>query len=93
MNEVALILFVAGRNPLVEAAAERVRRACLTRPAPACHLTVVDVSIYTAVAAAERVFVTPTLLRRQPLPERRVVGDLSDAERVLTSLGLSAPPP
>jgi circadian clock protein KaiB len=93
MNDIALVLFVAGRNSPAEAAAERVRRACVARTLPPCHLTVVDVSAYAAVAGAERVFVTPTLLRRQPLPEQRVVGDLSDPERVLAGLGLAAPAP
>ena len=49
---------------------------------------IVDLRERPEVAEAERILATPLLVRTQPQPERRVIGDLSDPERVLTSLGL-----
>jgi circadian clock protein KaiB len=51
---------------------------------------VVDVREQPAVAEAERVIATPMLVRVQPVPVRRVVGDLSDVEKVLWGLGLGS---
>jgi circadian clock protein KaiB len=41
-------------------------------------------------AQEDNILATPTLVKASPLPEKRVVGDLSDKEKVLTALGLTA---
>jgi circadian clock protein KaiB len=52
------------------------------------ELEVIDLREQPEVAEAERILATPMLVRVEPGPVRRVAGDLSDAERVLWTLGL-----
>jgi circadian clock protein KaiB len=52
------------------------------------EVDVVDLRTHPEVAEAERILATPLLVRVQPEPVRRLVGDLTDTERVLWSLGL-----
>lgn len=56
-------------------------------------LEVVDLAAEPARAAADSVIAAPTVLRLQPGPERRIVGDLSDAKVVCEALGLGAGKP
>ncbi len=93
MSDVEFVLYVAGPNPQVEAAVEQLRQECAGRLALSCRLTVVDVQAQPTAAAAAQVFVTPTLVQQQPAPERRVVGDLRDPQRMMAALGLAAPTP
>ena len=55
---------------------------------PDGELEVIDLRERPEVAEAERILATPLLVRVEPSPVRRVAGDLSDAERVLWTLGL-----
>lgn len=52
------------------------------------EIEIVDVFKHPGVALTERVFMTPTLIRLAPGPERRIVGTLSQTAAVLQSLGL-----
>lgn len=52
-------------------------------------LEVVDVYQQPALADEERIFATPTLVRTSPLPLRRIVGNLSDPQRLQAGLGIS----
>jgi circadian clock protein KaiB len=54
-------------------------------------IDVVDLDQHPEVAEAERIVATPMLVRVSPAPVRRIVGDLSDLERVRWGLGLGAP--
>jgi len=53
-----------------------------------CELRVIDVARVGDASAGEVPVATPTLVKRWPAPERRIVGDLSDRDRVLTALSL-----
>jgi circadian clock protein KaiB len=50
----------------------------------------VDLAKQPELARADDVFALPTLVRRSPTPARRVIGDLSDTDRVLASLEMTA---
>jgi circadian clock protein KaiB len=52
------------------------------------EVQVVDLAERPEVAEAERILATPLLVREEPLPVRRIAGDLSDPERVVWTLGL-----
>jgi circadian clock protein KaiB len=52
------------------------------------RLEVVDLRDRPEVAEQERILATPLLVRTEPLPVRRIVGDLSDPERIVATLGL-----
>jgi circadian clock protein KaiB len=51
---------------------------------------VVDVREHPELAEEDRIFATPTLVRRSPTPVRKIIGDLSDTERVLVGLEIDA---
>lgn len=88
MTHVVLKLYVTGHTPRAESAIFHLRRISETVLTGQCEIVVVDVLEHPELAEAERILATPTLVREQPTPRRRVIGDLSDTERVLASLGL-----
>lgn len=94
-SPVILDLYVAARVDGDNPALHHVEaiRCRVARHTP-CRVEVHDLTESPRAARQHRIVVTPTLIRRTPPPERRVVGDLSDPERILRSLGLlSAPGP
>jgi circadian clock protein KaiB len=86
-----LTLYVAGPSPRTDVAVANLHRlrGCCTRPS--CEVSVVDVTERPDLAEAAHILATPTLIRERPLPVRRVVGDLSDLDQVMTALGIPAP--
>ncbi|MEA2286098.1 MAG: circadian clock protein KaiB [Solirubrobacteraceae bacterium] len=83
----ALRLYVSGRASGVRA--ERTLSAlCEAHLAGRYELEVIDVFEHPERAEAERIFATPTLVRVSPPPVRRLVGDLSDRQKVLAYLEL-----
>ena len=56
----------------------------------AAEVEVVDVREHPDLAEADRILATPTLVRRSPQPVRKIIGDLSDVERVVTGLELGS---
>jgi circadian clock protein KaiB len=83
-----LQLYVTGRQQRSRAAVSALRAICATYLPEGCHLEVIDVSRRPALARDEQIVALPMLIRRRPLPARRLVGDLSDKERVLLHLDL-----
>jgi circadian clock protein KaiB len=53
-------------------------------------LEVIDVHQEEALAAKEQLIALPMLIKRNPLPERRMIGDMSNTEKVLRGLGVTA---
>jgi len=96
-----LTLFVSGASDRSAQAIASVRELCDVHLAGRCRITVIDVNtnVHSTVdtspvaGCGHRLLVTPTLVRSLPLPERKVVGDLSDARRVLLALGLRSNDP
>jgi circadian clock protein KaiB len=83
---VHLTLFVAGASDLSARAIADARGMCETHLEGEYRLSVVDLSENSG--APDQVAAAPMLVRNQPLPERRIVGDLSDARKVLVALDL-----
>jgi circadian clock protein KaiB len=81
-------LFVTGATPRTERAIANLRRLCDSELQGNYDLTIIDVLDRPEVAEAERILATPLLVKEAPLPRRRVTGDLSDAQQVLSMLGL-----
>jgi circadian clock protein KaiB len=82
-----LRLYVAGSAPNSLRAVKNVTAICEAHFAGAYHLDVVDMIAEPARALADAVLVTPTLLKLEPAPTQRVVGNLDDFDRVLLLLG------
>jgi circadian clock protein KaiB len=87
-----LQLFVAGATPLSGRALANLREICDQHLHGRYELDVIDVYEQPALAKADRVVAVPTLLKKLPAPLRRLVGDLSDRERVLVGLSLKPKP-
>ena len=83
-----LRLFVAGMTPRSRRAVENLRRICDGPLAGRVDLETVDIYQQPHLAEAHQVVAAPTLLRLEPLPERRLIGDLSEEARVLRGLDL-----
>jgi circadian clock protein KaiB len=85
-----LTLFITGRSVRSQRAVANLRSVCDALGA-ACELTVIDVLERPQVAEDERILATPTVIRRRPLPLRRVIGDMSDREKLMLWLDLPSP--
>jgi circadian clock protein KaiB len=83
----ALTLYVAGQSVRSARAVANLRTLCDELGA-SCELTIVDVLERPQAAEDDRILATPTVIRRRPLPLRRVIGDLSDRAKVSTWLDL-----
>ena len=93
-----LRLFVTGTTPRSARAIQNIRAICEEYLQGRYDLEVVDIYQHPEHAKAEQIVVTPTLVKRLPVPVRKLIGDLSDTGRVLIGLDieprqLSARPP
>ena len=82
-----LRLYVAGNAPNSMRAVANAKAICIEYYANDCVLEIVDMLEQPLRALEDEIIVTPTLLRLEPLPVRRVIGSLSDTEQVLLALG------
>ncbi len=87
-NRYVLRLYVTGLTPRSLAAIESTKRTCEEFLSGRYELEVVDLKQHPALAEGEQIIAAPTLVKKLPLPLRRLVGDLSDQERVLLGLDL-----
>lgn len=86
-----LRLYVAGQTPKSVAAIANLRRLCEQYLAGRYSIDIVDLMRDPALAQAHQIVAVPTLIRELPEPIRRIIGDLSNTQRVL--LGLDIEPP
>lgn len=89
-KEFRFALFVAGDAPNSVQAVSNLRALCQSWIPERYAIEVVDVFLHPQRAMDERVFLTPTLLKLAPLPQRRIVGTLSHSGDVVDALGLDA---
>ncbi|GAB5375768.1 MAG: circadian clock protein KaiB [Acuticoccus sp.] len=87
-----LRLYVTGRTPHSQSAIENLRQICAQRAHNEYAIEVIDVLEQPHLAEREKIVATPTLVRRLPEPVRKIIGDLSDRERVLIGLDLPVRP-
>lgn len=87
-----LRLYVAGSTPQSTRAIRNLKAICETSLPGRYVLTVIDLYAQPERAREDQIVVAPTLIRQTPLPMRRVVGDLSNTDRVLAALDLPLGP-
>ena len=83
-----LRLYVTGATSKSTRAIENIRRICETELNGRYDLQIIDVYQKPSLAKDEQIVALPTLVKKLPLPLRKLVGDLSDTERVLFGLDL-----
>lgn len=88
----ALRLYVAGSSSKSSRAITNIKAICEIYLKTRYALTVVDLYEQRERARNDQIMVAPTLIRQSPLPVRRVIGDLSNTERVLVALDLPLVP-
>jgi circadian clock protein KaiB len=86
--KIKLRLFITGQTPRSQKAIANLRRISEEKYGARYQIVVVDVLEHPDWAEKEKILATPTLIKELPLPIRRVIGDLSDTEKVLIALEL-----
>ena len=81
-----LRLYVAGQTPKSIAALANLKRLCESHLAGRYRLEVIDLVSSPHLARRDDIVVVPTLVRKLPPPLRKIIGDLSNVERVLVGL-------
>ena len=85
-------LYVAGQTPKSITAFTNLKRICEEHLPGRYRIQVIDLTTAPHLAQDDQIVALPTLIRQLPVPVRRVIGDLSNAERVLIGLDLSPSP-
>jgi circadian clock protein KaiB len=83
-----LRLYVTGRSPNSVRAIENLQLACEQNLPGQYHIEIVDLLENPRLAADDQILAVPTLVKKLPPPIRRIVGDLSDTDRLLVGLQL-----
>jgi circadian clock protein KaiB len=85
---VELRLYVAGQTPKSLAALANLKKICNEHLTGRYKLHVIDLVKTPQLAQGDQILAIPTLVRNLPVPIRKIIGDLSDLERVLVGLNL-----
>ena len=88
-----LRLYVAGQTPRSLTAFSNLKQICEIHLKDRYHIEVIDLVKQPQLSSGDQILALPTLVRKLPVPVRKIIGDLSDTERVLVGLDLRAPPP
>lgn len=87
-----LRLYITGQTSNANRALKNLQKICQEELNGQCDVEIIDVFQDPQRAEADHIIATPTLLRKLPLPIRKIIGDLSDRERVLIGLDLKPKP-
>jgi circadian clock protein KaiB len=87
-----LRLYVAGQSPRSLQAITNLTRLCEEHLAGHYEIEIVDLADNPALAQGDDILAIPTLIRRLPVPLRKIIGDLSDTTRVLVGLQVKTEP-
>jgi len=83
-----LRLYIAGRTPKCVAAFTNLQKLCQEHLAGQYRIEVIDLLENTQLAKGDQILAIPTLVRKLPEPIKKIIGDLSNTERVLVGLDL-----
>ena len=87
-NKWALRLYVAGQSPKALTAFANLKKICKEQLGGKYSIEVIDLLINPQLGKEDQILALPTLVRKLPVPVRKIIGDLSDTERVLVGLDL-----
>ena len=83
-----LRLYVAGQTPKSLRALTNLKQICETHLTGKYHIEIIDLLENPQLASGDQILAIPTLIRKLPEPMRKIIGDLSNTERVLVGLDL-----
>lgn len=84
----ALRLYVAGHTEKSVAAFQNLKKICESHLKGEYSIEVIDLLRQPQLAKGDQIIATPTLVKKLPTPVKRIIGDLSDTEKVLVGLNL-----
>ena len=85
-----LRLYIAGTSPRSMRAIANVRKICQSELSDRYELDVVDIFQHPEMAKEAQIVAAPTLIKELPLPLRRFIGDLSDSDKVVLGMKITA---
>jgi circadian clock protein KaiB len=85
-----LRLYITGNTLASQHAVNNLGLLCQAELNGLCEVEIIDILEHPQLAEEEKILATPTLVKRNPAPVRKVIGDLSHRSRVLFGLGLEA---
>lgn len=91
-DTINLKLYVTGRTVRAQRAIDNIRSICEQELGGRYALEVIDITEHPQLAENEKILATPLLIKELPPPLRRLIGDLSDRDRVLLGLDLEPAP-
>ena len=83
-----LRLYVAGQSPKALTAFANLKKICEDQLNGKYSIEVIDLLLNPQLGVEDQILALPTLVRKLPVPVRKIIGDLSDTERVLVGLNL-----
>ena len=83
-----LRLYIAGNTPKSMTALANLKRYCEEHMGDKYSLEVIDLLLQPQLAAGDQILAIPTLVRKVPVPIRKIIGDLSNEEKVLVGLDI-----
>jgi circadian clock protein KaiB len=83
-----LRLYVAGNTPKSMTALNNLKRYCEEHLADQYKIEVIDLLVQPQLAEGDQILAIPTLVRKVPVPIRKIIGDLSNEEKVLVGLNI-----
>ncbi|MFD2162843.1 circadian clock KaiB family protein [Paradesertivirga mongoliensis] len=83
-----LRLYIAGKTPKSVTALNNLKKYCEEHLQGKYQIEVIDLLVQPQLAEGDQIFAVPTLVRKVPVPIRKIIGDLSNEEKVLVGLNI-----
>jgi circadian clock protein KaiB len=83
-----LRLYIAGNTPKSVTALQNLKKYCEEHLKDQYTIEVIDLLVHPQLAAGDQILAIPTLVRKVPVPIRKIIGDLSNEEKVLVGLNI-----
>lgn len=83
-----LRLYIAGKTPKSVSALNNLNKYCEEHLQGKYKIEIIDLLLQPQLAEGDQIFAVPTLVRKVPVPIRKIIGDLSNEEKVLVGLNI-----
>lgn len=88
-GKLILQLYVSGMSPKSMEAIENIKKICAELMQDSFQLEIIDLYKHPELASEQQIVFSPSLIKRNPLPKRTLVGTFSDSEKVIRGLGIT----
>jgi circadian clock protein KaiB len=89
MKEHDFKIFVTGRTPIAQRAVDNLYGFCESYLKGSYELNIIDVLEEPEEAEKEKILATPTVIKKRPLPVMRIIGDMSNYDKILQGLNIA----